>query len=37
VLAGKPYNGVIQALVMGDDSQISVGARQLSSELTIPL
>jgi competence protein ComEC len=22
VLAGKPYNGVIQALVMGDDSQI---------------
>ena len=24
VLAGKPYSGVIQALVMGDDSQISV-------------
>lgn len=24
VLAGKPYSGIIQALVMGDDSQISV-------------
>lgn len=29
VLADKPYNGVIQALVMGDDSQISVQDWQL--------
>ena len=28
-LTGKPYNGVIQALVMGDDSQISVNDWQL--------
>jgi competence protein ComEC len=29
VLAGKPYSGVIQALVMGDDSQIAVNDWQL--------
>jgi len=29
VLADKPYNGVIQALVMGDDSQITVQDWQL--------
>ena len=29
VLEGKPYSGVIQALVMGDDSQISVQDWQL--------
>lgn len=28
-LAGKPYSGVIQALVMGDDSQIAVNDWQL--------
>ena len=29
VLANKPYSGIIQALVMGDDSQIAVNDWQL--------